>query len=99
MSEEDLSGLFNKTECYCLNEDSVANHTNLFEAGSTLLTSNADEQLLIHLSLRQTVKLTSIALVCPSDDSCPQTIHMFANKSNMDFDQANGSLTFYFFKR
>ena len=92
--EEDVNPLLNKTECFCLNESSSSPHSNVIELGSSLLTSNDDEQLLLHLSLRQTVKLTSIVFTSPSDESCPQTVQLFVNKNNLDFGQASGQFSF-----
>lgn len=89
--EENVNEHLIKEQCYCLNEDLAAPHSNLFIGDDALvLTSNADEQLLLHLSFRQTIKLTSIAFGCPGDESCPDTVHLFVNKTNLGFSEASG---------
>jgi hypothetical protein len=91
-SGENLGSLLSKSECYCLNEDVRAPHTNLFVGDHTLpLRSDADEQLLLHLALNQTVKLSSIEIGIPNDDSCPQHIKLFSNLNNLGFDDASGT--------
>ena len=50
------------------------------------LKSDADEQLLLSLSLPQTHKLTAIRLAGPSDGTAPSTVKLFVNKLSMSFD-------------
>ncbi|GMI56855.1 hypothetical protein ScalyP_jg2747 [Parmales sp. scaly parma] len=85
--------LLNKTECYCLNEDPNATHQNLF-MGSSLLTlrSDADEQLLVHLSFNEFVKIKSIQFSGSADgvekETNPTSVKVFANRVNMGFSDA-----------
>jgi hypothetical protein len=92
---ESLNKFLNKSLSYCLNEDALYSHGNLFDGSNEPLKSNADEQLLLHLSLIQTVKLTSIILSFAEDSSCPGTISLFANKTNMGFNEATGFIISY----
>ncbi|ETV99464.1 hypothetical protein, variant 2 [Aphanomyces invadans] len=65
---EDLSEHYNKSNCYCLNEDPSFGHGNLFIGDESLvLKSEADEQLLIHLEFKEAVKIHSISLKAPKD--------------------------------
>ena len=50
------------------------------------LKSDADEQLIISMTLPQTVKLTAIKLAGPADGTAPATVKLFVNKSSMSFD-------------
>ncbi len=91
---EDLNGLLARNLCYCLNEDPRNDHSHLFAGDHTLfLRSDADEQLLLHFTFNQTVKLTSISLGLPIDGSCPRTVKLFANKINLGFAEACGTNT------
>ncbi len=91
MAASNLNPLFNKSACYCLNEDSVCSHVNLFDGeGANPLRSNADEQLLLHLAFNQTVKLVSVTFGVPRSEECPHTVKMFLNKNNLGFDEATG---------
>lgn len=87
---ENLNPQINKSSTYCLNEDSRHPHTNLFIGDHTLdLRSDADEELLLHVSLMQTCKLTSLQLSFHKDDgSCPTQLKLFANSPNMAFSDA-----------
>ena len=92
MASANLNHLFSKSACYCLNEDSVCSHTNLFDGESANpLKSNADEQLLLHLAFNQTVKLVSITFGVPSNEECPHNVKLFINKNNLGFDEAVGN--------
>ena len=63
---ETLNGYLVKSQCFCLNEE-IAPHdlASLIDGSGNGLKSNADEQLLIHLSLNTTFKLTSVKLLLP----------------------------------
>jgi len=56
--------------------------------GAEPLRSDADEQLLLTIQLRQCYKLHSIKLAAPSDGSAPSTVKLFVNKVDMDFNDA-----------
>lgn len=80
-----------KTGCYCLNESASGQFTNLFVGDHTLgLRSDSDAQLIIHLAFLQTFKLSSIVFGVPGDGSCPATVKLFANVTNLGFSEAAG---------
>ena len=59
---ENLNDQIAKSGCYCLNEDTRHPFTNLLLVGdqNLPLKSDTDEQLLLHLTFNQTVKLNEI---------------------------------------
>lgn len=92
---DNVTALLHKSLCCCLNEDLRAPHTNLFVGDHTLpLRSDADEQLLLHLGFNQTMKLSSIILGVPDNSSCPKTLKLFCNQTNLGFDDATGTNKF-----
>lgn len=54
--------------------------------GAAMVTSDADEQLLITITLPSVHKLHAITVAGPSDGSAPATVKLFANKSSMAFE-------------
>lgn len=89
---ENLTPLLAKSSCYCLNELPSKPWTNLITGDRSTpgCTSDADEQLLLHLALNQTVKLTALTIGLPKDspDSCPRTVRLFANCESLGFTDA-----------
>lgn len=83
-------GLLAKSSCYCLNEAPTKPWTHLLVDAplSAVCSSDADEQLLLHLSLNQTVKLTALSFGLPGSDSCPRTVRLFANCESLGFADA-----------
>ena len=82
-TDSDITGIINKTGCYCLNEDPSAPHSNLFgfeNDGSHILKSDADEQLLLSLTFTQNVRLTGIQFSTLSDGTAPSIIKIFTNR-------------------
>ena len=53
-----------------------------------MLESDADEQLLIFVPFTGDVKLKSITLAVPADDSHPTKLKVFTNREGIDFDLA-----------
>ncbi|OQR94263.1 thioredoxin-like protein [Achlya hypogyna] len=83
---EDISEHLDKANSYCLNEDPSHNFGNLFIGdGTLLLKSEADEQLIIHVEFKEAVKLHSIALKAPNDDTAPRVLKLFVNRNNLGF--------------
>ena len=65
----EVTDLLTKGQCFCLNQDSAHPFSNLFVGDETLyLQSDADEQLLINLVFRTTVKLHSVDFVASCAD-------------------------------
>jgi hypothetical protein len=84
-SEINCLTFVNRTNSYCLNEDSAHPHTSLFEfdggfGQSASLQSDTDEQLLLSLSFNQTVKLTSIQFNTLTDGTAPCIVKLFSNR-------------------
>ncbi|GMM32971.1 hypothetical protein DASC09_002960 [Saccharomycopsis crataegensis] len=53
------------------------------------ISSDTDEQIILNIPfLDSSVKLFSIILKTSGGDQCPQTIKLFKNKNNIDFDNA-----------
>ncbi|EQC35418.1 hypothetical protein SDRG_07128 [Saprolegnia diclina VS20] len=83
---DDLAEQLDKANSYCLNEDPSYGFANLFIGdGTLLLKSEADEQLIIHLEFKEAVKIHSIALKAPTDDSAPRVLKLFVNRNNLGF--------------
>lgn len=92
MQNDNVTNQLAKSGCFCLNESPRNPFSNLFVGDHTLaLTSDTDEQLILHLAFMQTIKLASISLGIPGDDTCPKTIRLFCNQSNLGFSEANGT--------
>ena len=72
---------------FALNENPEKTWSNLFSCGGIGCESLADEQLLLHVSFQQVVKLKKLYIGVPSDDRCPNTIKLFVNEGNsISFD-------------
>mmetsp|Transcript_21354 Transcript_21354/g.36135 ORF Transcript_21354/g.36135 Transcript_21354/m.36135 type:complete len:135 (+) Transcript_21354:73-477(+) len=79
-----------KTGCYCLNESSPGQFTNMFSGDHTLgVKSDSDEQLIIHLAFIQTFQLRGISIGIIGDNACPATVKLFANQNNLGFSDAS----------
>ena len=92
MDSDNITGMINKSSCFCLNEDKKHPFSNVFANGNEFLQSDCDEQLLLHLSFVQTVKLSSIQFNTLSDGTAPSIIKIFINKSPIGFDDASSKL-------
>ena len=91
VGSDNITGSLQKSLCYCLNESPKAPHSNLFVGDHTLpLRSDTDEQFLLQLGFLQTMKLTSIVIGVPDNDSCPKNVKLFCNKNNLGFSDASG---------
>uniref|UniRef100_A0A7S2SRN7 PITH domain-containing protein n=1 Tax=Rhizochromulina marina TaxID=1034831 RepID=A0A7S2SRN7_9STRA len=83
---EDLSPVIDKGQSFCLNEDAAHSFGNLFIGDETLfLRSSSDDQLIILISFKDTVKLESVSFVAPIGDESPSTVKLFINNPSMDF--------------
>ncbi len=61
------------------------------ENNSKAIESDADEQLLILASFRQSIKLRSIKIQAPLVASAPKSIKLFVNNPSMDFSDAESA--------
>mmetsp|Transcript_58469 Transcript_58469/g.143013 ORF Transcript_58469/g.143013 Transcript_58469/m.143013 type:complete len:207 (-) Transcript_58469:432-1052(-) len=87
----DLSGIIDKTECYARNENPNFPMSNLFIGDSRLACkSDADEQLILHISFQEFVKIKTIQFVefnGGADPECnPTTVKLFVNRNNLGFE-------------
>jgi hypothetical protein len=90
-----------KAASYCLNESVSKQYYNILEinnnnindtSSSLLLKSDVDSQLLIHLSLLQTFKLSTIIIGIPGNSTCPSIIKLYANQGNVSFSDVSGNV-------
>jgi len=88
----DLVGLINKSQSECLNQDD--DHTwehCLTPSTTTFLQSDVDEQLLLHISFQQAVKINSLVIQGPEDNG-PKDVKIFINQTRtLDFDSATSN--------
>lgn len=87
----DLSDQIDKPDCYARNQAPGFPMTNLFIGDSTLgCKSDADEQLIIHISFQDFVKVKSIKFVAfnnGEDPECnPTTVKLYVNRNNLGFE-------------
>uniref|UniRef100_A0A7S1VA43 PITH domain-containing protein n=1 Tax=Grammatophora oceanica TaxID=210454 RepID=A0A7S1VA43_9STRA len=90
----DLSSKIDNSDCYARNEAAGYPFTNLF-IGDTRLgcKSDADEQLILHISFQEFVKVHSIKLtefnsgLNPEEN--PTKIHLYVNRENLGFEDAD----------
>jgi len=80
------------------NAEALATVLALPATETAVLKSDADEQLLLSLTLSQTYKLHAIKLAGPADGTAPSVVKLYINKSSMTFDdtedyQATQTLT------
>ena len=61
----------------------------LIGSDSRVLRSDADEQLLIHIPFKTKVKLQTLEIVCPQDDSSAHRILLFVNLPSMTFSDTS----------
>ena len=55
-----------------------------------LLVSDADEQLIVTIPFTVAVKVVSICIIGSGDDASPSRMKAFVNRSDIDFDNADG---------
>merc|ERR1719296_417016 len=87
----DLSDKLDKTACYARNENTSYPWGNLFIGDSRLgMQSDADEQLIIHLSFQEFVRVKSIKFTewnrGADPDMNPVTVHIYLNRVNLGFE-------------
>lgn len=90
----DITPLISKAECYCLNECHDAPHPNLFIGDDRLpLKSDADEQLLLHVTFNETVKVSGLKFTAFNTSNldlqtAPKYVKVFVNRDSMGFTDA-----------
>ncbi|KAJ2648034.1 hypothetical protein IWW40_004238 [Coemansia sp. RSA 1250] len=90
VGHSDLTRLVLKTQSECLNQNDDHPLDNIFTEGESVLESDVDEQLIIHVTFNQPIKLHSIMLKAPLDKA-PKSIKLFANRTNLGFDDVESA--------
>jgi len=87
----DLGEYLDKPQCECLNASDKHTLKHAMEPDRSLfLQSDCDEQLLIHLTFNQLVRVHSLIIEAPEEErfKAPSSIRVFVNKPTLDFDAA-----------
>ncbi|KAM3584113.1 hypothetical protein VKS41_004079 [Umbelopsis sp. WA50703] len=71
------------------NENEEHNVRNILKDDSSYLESDVDEQLMIGIPFNQTVRIHSLKIKAENTSFGPKTIKLYANRQNMDFDDAD----------
>lgn len=87
----DLSDKLDKPLCYARNEKVANSWTNLFIGDSRLgMLSDTDEQLIIHFTFQEFVKVKSIKFTEWNHGAKPEmnpvTVRLFVNRNNLGFE-------------
>jgi hypothetical protein len=87
----DLSGTIDKSDCYARNEAPGYPMSNLFIGDSRLgCKSDTDEQLILHISFQEFVKIKSIKFVAFNNGEDPEinptAVKVFVNRNNLGFE-------------
>jgi hypothetical protein len=87
----DLSGTIDKSDCYARNQAPGFPMTNLFIGDSRLgCKSDTDEQLIIHISFQEFVKIKSIKFVAfnngENPEENPTSVKLYVNRNNLGFE-------------
>lgn len=84
----DLTSFLSMSESECLNESDEHTMKDCLTPGDGYLASDCDEQLILHLTFSQPIKLHSIKMAAP-DDKGPKTLKVFQNQPHtLNFDDA-----------
>lgn len=85
----DVTRLVLKKQSECLNQNDDHPLDNIFKEGTdSRLESDVDEQLVLHVTFSQPIKLHSLMLMAEPLDNAPRTIKIFVNRTDIDFDDA-----------
>lgn len=92
----DLIDSINWAACEALNttkKDALGNAVKqgLRDQETMLMESDADEQLLLTIAFKTKVKLHSIHVAGPDDGRAPKQVKIFANRSGLSFEDAEGA--------
>ncbi|KAJ2103356.1 hypothetical protein GGI16_003001 [Coemansia sp. S142-1] len=90
VGHSDLTRLVLKKQSECLNQSDDNPLENVFTEGDSVLESDVDEQLVLHIAFSQPLKLHSIMIKAPADRA-PKNIRLFANRMDIGFDDAEAS--------
>ncbi|KAJ2016194.1 hypothetical protein GGI06_003151 [Coemansia sp. S85] len=90
VGHSDLTRLVLKKKSECLNQSDDNPLENVFTEGNSVLESDVDEQLVLHIAFNQPIKLHSLMIRAPADRA-PKNIRLFANRMDIGFDDAEAS--------
>ncbi|KAJ2659106.1 hypothetical protein IW148_004399 [Coemansia sp. RSA 1199] len=90
IGHSDLTSCVLKTQSECLNQNDDHPLDNVFDDTDLYLESDVDEQLVLHVSFNQAIKLHSIMLKA-SGDRAPKSIKLFVNRTDVGFDDAESA--------
>ncbi|KAJ2304749.1 hypothetical protein IWW55_001068 [Coemansia sp. RSA 2706] len=90
VGHSDLTRLVLKTKSECLNQDDDHPMDNIFTEGASRLQSDVDEQLVIHVSFNQPIRLHSLMLKAPLEHA-PRSLKLFVNRTDVGFDDAEAA--------
>ncbi|KAJ2743254.1 hypothetical protein GGI20_003882 [Coemansia sp. BCRC 34301] len=90
IGHSDLTRLVLRKQSECLNQSDDNPLENVFTEGDSVLESDVDEQLVLHIAFNQPIKLHSIMIRAPADKA-PKNIKIFANRMDIGFDDADAS--------
>ncbi|KAI8987441.1 PITH domain-containing protein [Mycotypha africana] len=85
----DLTEHITPNQMDALNQQEEHNVKNIFKDDESYLESDVDEQLIISVPFNQSVKLHSIKFKAPNKTNAPKTIKIYANRTNIGFDDAD----------
>lgn len=80
-----------KVQGECLNQSADHKWNNIFQKDDSYLESDTDEQLLIYIPFMQPIKIHSLCFQAPTDGRAPQTVNLYANARNMDFQSVDSA--------
>ncbi|KWU43554.1 thioredoxin-like protein 1-like protein [Rhodotorula sp. JG-1b] len=88
-----LNSQIDQSQVHCLNESSEHMLKDMLRGGGDKwLESDADEQLLLHIPIQESIKLRALRFTTASSKSAhaPKTVKIFVNAPGVDFDSAEG---------
>ncbi|KAJ1843972.1 hypothetical protein LPJ73_005314 [Coemansia sp. RSA 2703] len=86
----DLTSVVLKTQSECLNQNDSKPLENVFAKNDSVLESDVDEQMVLHIAFNQPIKLHSIMLKAPLENA-PKNIKIYANRTDIGFDDADSA--------
>ncbi|POY72563.1 thioredoxin [Rhodotorula taiwanensis] len=88
-----LNSEIDQSQVHCLNESAEHPLKDMLRGGDDKwLESDADEQLLLHIPIQQSIKLRALRFTTNSSHAkhAPRTIKVYVNNPGVDFDAAEG---------
>jgi len=87
----DVTQNVDKAQGECLNQSTEHKWDNIFKKDDSFLESDTDEQLLLYIPFNQPIKIHSLCFQAPDDGRAPQTVKLFVNKRDMDFQSVDSA--------